>query len=159
MKKKRALTILSVLALTACALAFVWRPHPAAQMSQPQAAEVPVQVMYKHLFHHVIALKKKAAEVEKESKDGTQFRTHFIRKANLTPEQATVLEEVAVELEQDELLISARARPLIEAYKAQYPGGEVPHGQTPAPPPEELKQLSQERDAAVLRALDRLRIR
>jgi len=160
MKKKRALTILCVVALAACALAFGWRPRPAAQTSpQQQAAEVPIQVMYKHLFHHVSALKKKAEEVEKESKDATQFRTHFIRKANLTPEQSRVLEEVAGELEQDELLISARARPLIEAYKAQYPGGQVPHGQIPAPPPEELKQLSQERDAAVLRALDRLRIR
>jgi hypothetical protein len=122
-------------------------------------AEVPVQVMYKHLFHHVIALKKKAEEVEKESKDGTQFRTHFIRKANLTPEQARVLEEVAAEFEQDEQLISARARPLIEAYRAQYPGGQVPHGQTPGPPPEELKQLSAERDARVLRARDELRTR
>src|SRR6266446_5995181 len=140
MKKKRALTILCVLALAACALAFGWRPHPVAQTSSQQAAEVPVQVMYKHLFHHVSALKKKAEEVEKESKDATQFRTHFIRKANLTPEQSRVLEEVASELEQDEQLIAARAKPLIEAYKAQYPGGQVPHGQTPGPPPEELKQ-------------------
>jgi len=159
MKKKRALTILSVFALTSCALAFGWRPRPAAQMSQPQAAEVPVQVMYKHLFHHVIALKKKAAEVEKEGKNATQFRTHFIRKANLTPEQAGVLEEVASQLEQDELLLAARAKPLIATYKAQYPGGQVPHGQTPAPPPEELKQLSAEHDASILRARDQLRIR
>jgi len=115
--------------------------------------------MYKHLFHHVIALKKKTEEVEKEGKDATQFRTHFIRKANLTPEQARVLEEVASELEQDEQVIAARAKPLVEAYKAQYPGGQVPHGLTPAPPPEELKRLSAERDASVLRARDQLRIR
>jgi predicted negative regulator of RcsB-dependent stress response len=111
MKKKRALTILCVVALAACALAFGWRPRPAAQTSpQQQAAEVPIQVMYKHLFHHVSALKKKAEEVEKESKDATQFRTHFIRKANLTPEQSRVLEEVASELEQDEQLIAARGK-------------------------------------------------
>jgi len=159
MKKKRVLTILSVLALTVCALAFGWRQHLAAQTSQQQAAEVPVHVVYKHLFHHVIALKKKAAEVEKEGKDATQFRTHFQRKANLTPEEAGVLEEVASQLEQDELLLAARARPLVAAYKAQYPGGQVPHGQTPAPPPEELKQLSAEHDASVLRARDQLRVR
>ncbi len=159
MKKQRALIILGVIVFAVCALAFGWRQHPSAQTAPQPAAVVPEYVMYKHLFHHVIALKKKAEEVEKEGKDATQFRTHFIRRANLTPGQARILEEVASELEQDEQLIAARAKPLIDAYKAQYPGGQVPHGQTPAPPPEELRQLSAERDASVLRARDQLRIR
>lgn len=159
MKKKPVLTILSVLAVAVCALASAWRPHPSAQTSQRQAADVPDQVMYKHLFHHVMALKRKAEDVEKEGKDATQFKTHFIRKATLTPEQSRALEEVASELEQEEQMIAARAKPLIAAYKAQYPNGQVPHGQTPAPPPPELRKLSEEHDASVLRARDRLRLR
>jgi hypothetical protein len=42
-----------------------------AQTSQQQAADVPNHVMYKHLFHHVMALKRKAEDVEKEGKDAT----------------------------------------------------------------------------------------
>jgi hypothetical protein len=160
MNKKRALTIGSGLAVIMCALAFSWREHEAAQTSSPPTTtEIPVHVMYKHLFHHVIALKKKAAEVEKEDKDATQFRTHFMRKASLTADEARILEEVALQLEQDEQQLAARAKPLIAAYKAQYPGGQVPHGQTPAPPPDELKQISAEREASILRARDQLRIR
>ena len=56
-------------------------------------------------------------------------------------------------------MIASRAKPLIAAYKAQYPGGQVPHGQIPGPPPAELRKLSEERDASVLRARDRLRAR
>lgn len=159
MKKKRVLTILGVLPLAVCALAATWRPHPLVQTSQPQAADVPDHVMYKHLFHHVMALKRKAEDVEKEGKDATQFKTHFMRKATLTPEQSRALEEVASKLEQEEQMIAARAKPLIAAYKAQYPNGQVPHGQTPAPPPPELRKLSEEHDASVLRARDRLRVR
>jgi hypothetical protein len=50
-----------------------------------------------------------------------------------------------------------RAKAIILAYKAQYPGGRVPHGELPKPPPAELRALSEERDAIVLRSRDRLK--
>ena len=40
---------------------------------------------------------------------------------------------------------------------AQYPGGQLPHGEKPAPRPAELRALTEERDALVLRTCDRLR--
>ncbi|MDQ1640407.1 MAG: fructose,6-bisphosphatase [Pyrinomonadaceae bacterium] len=159
MKKKQALTIVCVLSLAACVFAFGRRQDPSARASQQPTANIPEHVIYKHLFHHVMALKRKAEDVEKEGKDATQFKTHFTRKATLTPEQSSALEEVASELEQEEQMIAERAKPLIAAYKAQYPNGQVPHGQTPVPPPPELRKLSEERDASVLRARDRLRLR
>lgn len=153
----RLITAICILALAIGTLAFVRRTPRAAQSSQGQAREIPLHVMYKHLFHHVIALKRKAAEVEKEGRDSKQFKTHFTRRANLSPEQGRLLEQVAVDWDQDAQLIMARAKSIIEVYKAKYPGGQVPHGQTPGQPPAELKHLSEERDALTLRARDRLR--
>jgi len=155
--KKQIVIVLSVLALAIAALTLGRGQQPSSKTAQP--SEVPDHVMYKHLFHHVMVLKKKAEDAQKEGKDGTQFKTHFIRKAKLAEEQNRVLEDVAAELEQDEQAIASRAKPLVAAYRAQYPNGQVPHGQSPGPPPAELRKLSEERDASVLRARDRLRAR
>ena len=106
-----------------------------------------------------MALKRKADEVEKKGNDAMQFRAHFKRKAELSDEEARVLDEVASQYDEQEKLLDARAKPIIDAYKAQYPGGEVPQGQKPAPPPPELRSLSQERDALALRSRDQLRAR
>lgn len=156
-RKQRAV-VLCLIALAIGGLSFVRHQQTSAQTSRRQSPEVPAYVIYKHLFHHVMALKRKAEAIERNGKDASQFRTHFKRNANLSEEQTRALEDVAVEFDQEEQMIAARAKPLIAAYKAQYPNGQVPHGQTPAPPPEELKQLSEERDASVRRAVDRLHV-
>jgi len=158
MLKKQVAVVLFLLGLAIGGLSLS-RHYKSSAASPKQAAKVPEHVMYKHLFHHVMALKKRTEDTEKEGKDASQFKTHFIRKANLSPEQSRILEEVAGEFDQEEQLIAAKAKPLVEAYKAQYPNGQVPHGQTPARPPEELRKLSEERDAAVLRARDSLHVR
>jgi hypothetical protein len=54
-------------------------------------------------------------------------------------------------------VLDAEAKLIIDAYKAQYPGGQVPHGQTPQPPPVELRRLSEQRDALALQTRDQLR--
>jgi hypothetical protein len=127
------------------------------QSAQHKPAEVPDHVVYRHLFHHLVALKKKAEDAEKNGEDATQYRTHFKRKAELSDYQASILDDTAAEYDQQEKLLEARAKPLLDAYKAQYPDGKVPHGQRPAPPPAELRALSEERDALVLRMKERLR--
>ena len=43
------------------------------ESAQQKTAAVPDFVVYRHLFHHVIALKKKAEDAEKEGKDVTQY--------------------------------------------------------------------------------------
>jgi|ERR1700686_2674679 len=156
--KKQVAVALCVLGVAIGGLSLS-RQYRSSASSQKKLVQVPEHVMFKHLFHHVITLKKKAEDTEKEGKDATQFKTHFIRKAQLSSEQSHVLEEVAAEFDQEEQLIAARAKPLVEAYTAQYPNGQVPHGQNPARPPGELRKLSEERDAAVLRARDRLHVR
>lgn len=157
MNKKRITLILCVLTLTLGALALGRQGEKPDQSAKLKNPEVPEHVIYKHLFHHVVALKMKAEEAESEGKDPTQYRTHFKRKAQLTDQEAQILEDVATELDRQVKVQDERAKVLIRAYKAQYPGGQVPHGELPKPPPAELRTLSEERDAMVLQARDRLK--
>lgn len=154
MRKKYIVTGACLLGLLV-GITIVMKRQSQAQ-SRPQA-QIPEHVLYRHLFHHVVALKKKAEDLEKDRKDATQFRTHFKRQAQLNDEQVRVLDLVAAQYDEQEKVLDARAKPIIDAYKAQYPGGQVPHGQKPVPPPVELRSLSQERDALALRGRDQLR--
>ncbi len=75
----------------------------------------------------------------------------------MNDEQSGALNEIAIDCDREVKLQDARAQAIIEAYEAQYPNGKVPHGETPKPPPVELDLMTQERNAIVLRARDRLR--
>lgn len=154
MRKKYIVTGACLLALVV-GVPIVMKRQSRAESRSP--AQIPEHVLYRHLFHHVLALKKKADELEKDQKDATQFRTHFKRQAQLNDDQARVLDLVSAQYDEQEKVLDASAKPIIDAYKAQYPGGQVPHGQKPAPPPVELRGLSQDRDALALRGRDQLR--
>lgn len=122
-----------------------------------QSPDVPEHVAYLHLFRHIAAFKKKAEAVAREGKDGSAFGSYFKRKADLNDDQAQLLEVIASECVGELSRQDAKAKVLIDAYKAQYPGGRVPHGEVPQPPPTELRAMSEARDAIVLRYRDRLR--
>lgn len=164
MNKKRVLASFFILALGSILLVFGWQTQ-SAQLSQQQEPEVqqelpkvPDFVAYRHLFHHVAAFNKEAKRMKNEGKDEKPFKEFFKRKAGLTEDQAHALEEVAEAYEQDERAVLLRAKDLIDTYKAQYPGGQVPHGTKPAPPPSELRALTEEHNAIVLRWRDRLQV-
>lgn len=50
-----------------------------------------------------------------------------------------------------------KAQKIITAFRARYPGGKVPQGESLPPPPPELTRLWEERKAIILHARDRLR--
>lgn len=158
MRRQYILTATCLLGLLAGAMILV-RQQSRAQAPAPPRPRAQIQdhVLYRHLFHHVSALKKKADDAEKDNKDATQFRTHFKRLADLDDVQVRLLDLVAAQYDQQEKVLDARAKPIIDAYKAQYPGGQVPHGQIPHPPPMELRRLSEQRDALALQSRDQLR--
>jgi hypothetical protein len=157
MNKRRIVIVMLSLIVLSSGILMVVRGGSSTQEPPLPRTEIPDHVVYKHLFSHVLALKAKAEEAEKEGKDATQFRTHFKRKAKLSDEEVQALNRVADEWQQEMLPIDARAKAVIQIYKAQFPGGQLPHGQAPPPPPPELRALSEQRDAAVLRARDRLK--
>lgn len=157
MNKKRATVILCLIALAASALAF---GKPFGRQGQntlsQQSQGIPDHVVYKYLFHHLAALKRHADEVEQQGEDGSPFRSLYKRKANLSEDQARMLDEIATDCNREVAQQDARAKVLIDAYKAQYPEGKVPHGALPLPPPAELEPMQKERNVMFLRARDRL---
>lgn len=162
MSRKRMLV-----ALCLCALALVstgWvregqsaRPSQEASATQEQAPEVPDHIAYLQLFRQIAAFKKKAAALEREGQDNSALKTYFKRRAELDDVAARMLDEIASGCHRELQQLDAKAKALTDVFKARYPGGRVPHGELPQPPPAELRALSEERDAIVLRCRDLLR--
>ena len=157
MTKKLTILAIGVILFGIAAFAFSGQMNfPVTSSAQNKAPEAPDNVVYRHLFRHVAALKAKADELERQGKDAGNLRRFFKHKASLSDDEAQVLDQIAAQCAAEIKGIDERARPIIEAYKAQYPNGQVPHGQLPLPPPAELGQLEQERDSLVLRRRDEL---
>jgi hypothetical protein len=163
MNRRRFFAALAIFAIAITALSFTIRTQPVAGRSsaqdagEPQVPDIPDEVAYRHLFRYVAAIKKQAEEAERHGKDASSYRTHFKRLANLSHYHARALDDAATQYITEVVLVDTRARMLIEAYRAQYPNGKVPHGQNPAPPPAELEKLREERDTITLRHRDNLR--
>jgi hypothetical protein len=165
MNIRRLLAVLTTATMAIAVFSFTRVTQPAAQSSRQGAQpasdqsvqpEVPDEIAYRHLFRYVGKLKKEAEELEGRGKDATSYRTHFKRAANLSEYHVRALDNTATQYLSEVQVVDARARQVIESYRAQYPGGKVPIGETPAPPPSELKQLREQRDAITLRYRDSL---
>jgi hypothetical protein len=158
MARKLAILVVGIVLLGITAFAFRGQINPTVLSSgQNKSPEVPDQIVYRHLFRHVAAFKAKADELEQQGKDATHLRNFFKHKANLSDEQADILDRIATQCARDIKALDEKAKPVIEAYKAQYPNGQVPHGQKPLPPPAELHELTMARNDLVLRSRDKLR--
>jgi len=125
--------------------------------AQNPMLEVPDNIAYHHLFRHVAAFKTRADELERQGRNAAGFRSFFKRKANLNDGEAQILEQIATQCALEIKAIDERAKPIIQAYRAQYPNGQVPHNQLPAAPPAELRQMTGERNELVLRKRDEMR--
>jgi len=157
MKKSRMLVVICFLGLAAVTLA----SNKYIQfdgLAKAPADIIPDHVAYRFVFHQIVSLEKQAQEAENQGKDGQSLRTLFQRRAGLNDEQARVLLEIASDCENETRAQDAKAKIIIDAFKAQYPGGEVPKGQTVAPPPAELQTMQAERNAMILRSRERLHV-
>jgi len=119
--------------------------------------DLPEPVLYGTVFHHVIALQKQAAILEKKGEDGSKYRLLYRRRAKLDEQQARALDKIAADCQLEVTQQDQKAWQLIAAARAQVAGGRLAKGQTPKAPPKELAALQQERNDIVLKARDRLR--
>ncbi len=133
------------------------RPLPKGESIVDENIAVPDGYVYGRLFRQIAAFYAKADEVERDGGDGGHLRNHFKRIAGLDDDQAYSLDKIAGDYIRESVLINARQRALVEAYRAQYPGGQVPHGQRRAPEPPELREIGPERGRLYLRMRDELR--
>jgi hypothetical protein len=108
------------------------------------------------LFHHLVFLKQKADEIERQGKGKSALLSRFQEDAKLTPAQFQQLYLIAADCEQKVAEQDTKAKAIIDAMRARYPDGKIPEGETPPPVPPELLAMQQERDAIVLRARGQL---
>src|SRR5437870_10373955 len=99
MKKKNILTLLCITAVCLTALTFKGHssvPPPTASKSQqsqtgatadpkqsPRPADAPEHIIYRMFFHHLMALKDRAADLESRGKNGKGLRSYYKDKARL----------------------------------------------------------------------------
>ena len=169
MKKTKTSALLCVVALIVAGLALnnqlPIRGQATAQQStttntvgtkqSPSPGQAREHIVYRQFFRHVVALKKRAAEMESQGKKGKALRTHYKDKIGLKDKEANLVDEIAAECERETAKVDEKAQRIIELARARVPNGQVSSDQIPPPPPE-LKKLQRQRDMIVMRARHRL---
>jgi hypothetical protein len=110
------------------------------------------------LFHHLVFLKGKADDFAGQKKGTSALPKHFQEDARLSPDQFALLYQAAADCEQQVNDLDKKAMTIINQMKAPYPDGRLPAGEGPPPLPLELVKLQEDRNLAVLKARDRLRL-
>jgi hypothetical protein len=118
----------------------------------PRLTSAPEHVVYKLFFHHLMALKERAKEMERQGKNGKALRSHYKDAMGLKDEEASILDQIAADCERDVAQIDARAKKIIDAAYARNPKGVIPEGQEVPPPPPQLHKMQEERDMIIMRA-------
>jgi hypothetical protein len=124
-------------------------PHGEDPTRMP-AGSIPQFAVYRQLFHHYAALKAKADEMEQQGKNGADLRTFYKRQAKLEDKQDKVLDRIASRVDAEVAKLDKQARQIINDERAKHPLGKVPAGQTPPPPPDELRALAAQRTQIIL---------
>lgn len=154
--KKTALMLTAFLSVWALLLGNQAVARPIQQPKQSSEA-VPMHILYRQLFKHIVLLDEAAQEADANDEDGDSFRNLYRNLAELTDTQSQALHQIAAECEQLVDRQDAKAKVIIERYQAQFVNGEVPYGQPLPPPPAELIELQEQRNMMILTARTRLR--
>lgn len=120
-------------------------------------AEVSDSHVYGAFFRQAAAISAKADEAQLEGVDSGKLRSHLANVARLSDYESTVLGSVVEEYVREIKKIEERTTKLVEAARAQYPGGRVPAGEVRAPEPPEFRELRLKRDQLHLKLRDDLR--
>lgn len=130
---------------------------PLGTREEPSRPDAPEHVIYRQFFRHVVALKQRAQEVERQGRDGRKLRSFYRDRLSMKEDQSRNLDSVAADVSREVDKLDAKAKRIIEELHARYPGGVVPEGEQLPPPPPEFKDLQRQRDYAVMRGRMRLK--
>ena len=110
----------------------------------PEPLKVQEFVPYMFLFQHLANVK-----------DNPSVIGEFQRKSKLPDSEFKKLIQVASDYHDEVSAFDAQAQVIIDNYHAQYPPGNL--SEVPPPPPQELLDLQEKRNAAALTYRDRLK--
>jgi hypothetical protein len=157
-------TTICVVAIAACLLTFTKPVQIAQSQRRPKeptleqhSGGMPDHKIYEFMFHQAAFFKRKAVELEQQGKGAPEAHKFFHRQANLTEAQGLIFDEVSSDCLREVAQQDRKAGEIISAFRARFPKGVVPKGQTLPPPPPELKVMQEERNAIFLKARERLR--
>jgi hypothetical protein len=164
---KRKMVILTICLSIVSIAAFVLAANSSESLSAKaqQSSKIKIQeknppppqrVVYRFLFLHVLNLKQRAEDLKTQGKDSKGIENYYKNEAKLTDSEARALDEVAADSIREVGEIDSQAKAIIEAARAKFPDGRIVRGQE-LPPPPELEQLQDLRDAVLTRAHERLR--
>lgn len=128
-----------------------------AQPVALQTQVLPQHRLFRHVFRHLMQLEREAQEAAKRGEAKSELRNFYKIRASLTEAQAAALARTAAEADAEVEAIEKRAQEVIKAARAKYPNGRVEQGQPLPTPPAELKSLQAQRDAALQRAVAKVR--
>jgi hypothetical protein len=134
------------------------RQEQQARVPEPEPA-VPEHVLYWHIFHHHNYLNKKADEAQRmgQADEATRLRGFYKREAKLDEGQDASLGQIALEVENEVQALDEQARQVIDAARAKKPRGALKKNEEIPPPPPQLAALQGRRNAAIIKARDRLK--
>jgi hypothetical protein len=120
--------------------------------------EIPDDITYSQIFRHLEELNRKADEDERvQGKDGKQLRNLYKDMAKLDERQARILDNIAAKTNAETQKLDDRARQIISEIRAQTPNRTLQKGQAPPLPPQELENLSNQRTALIMQAINELK--
>ena len=131
--------------------------HESEAAQSPLPARAPEHIVYRQFFRHLLALKERATELERQGKNGNGLRSHYKDKIKLKDKDARALDQIASDCEREIAQIDARAKAIIQSARARFPNGKLPPGQQLPPPPPELKRMQLQRNVLIMQARERLR--
>jgi hypothetical protein len=118
---------------------------------------VPKHVAYGLFFGEMMALKKKAAEREKQGIKAEAMRNFHKSRAKLSDHESQVLDAVASDCNDKVVKLNDQARTIINRERARHPNGKLKDGEALPTPPADLLQLEDRRTQTLLDARERLR--
>jgi hypothetical protein len=132
------------------------RQDPIPDVASRKNVELSDHATYDFFFRNIVRLRQKTSELQATGKITRKPYFPMKKDIGLTDDQVTILEGIAFAArravaEQDE-----RTKAIIATFQARFPGGKVPQGGSPPPPPE-LKAMWKERETIILRARDQLK--
>jgi hypothetical protein len=140
-----AATLFSILCTAFFALAADPVPSVSAPANLPQAYAMALQATAR--------LQARADRLRAEGKPAGNAHRMFAIRAGLNNSESDSLDRVAARLRMQLKPLDDRAVAVIQASRAKFPGGRLPKGVAPPPPPAELGELQRQRDGFLRQAV------